>query len=183
MRDEALYHQYANWKMENDDVLKYLIDHDSDLLIRFRHVIEVTDHLYDRLIDDPSYSEEEHSIFETGFYYMLSQLEEITTLLEKAYDNDISMLETQAAGVNLLLATIDFQNELLSAGEFDQKDFDMLVAFEKDILNHLEKRESVPESVYEKIDQASAEMFSKMDVDYFPVNDIFLEIADELGLI
>lgn len=183
MKDESLYHQYANWKIDHDDILKYMLERNSDLMIRFRHVIEVTDHLYDRLIDDPSYSDEEHDIFETGFYYLLSQLDEITTLLEKSYDNDIEKLENQAAGVNLLLATIDFQNELMSAGEYDQKDLDRLVDVEHDILGHLEKQENVPQDMYEMVDKLSLEMFTKMDVEYFPVNDIFLEIADELGLI
>lgn len=85
MRDEKVYHEYASWKMENHDLLKYLVDNNSDLIIRFKHVIDVIDHLYDKLIDDPNFSDEEDHIFETGFYYLFDQIEEITGLLKTSY--------------------------------------------------------------------------------------------------
>ena len=80
MRDERVYHEYANWKLEHHDLLKYLVDNESDLTLRFKHVIDVTDYLYDKLIDDPNFSEEEDHIFETGFYYLFDQIEEIVKL-------------------------------------------------------------------------------------------------------
>jgi hypothetical protein len=80
MRDEKLYHEYANWKIEHHQLLKELVDRDSDLIIRFKHVIDVIDHLYDRLIDDTHYTDEEDQIFETGFYYLVDQIEEIFSI-------------------------------------------------------------------------------------------------------
>ena len=71
MRDELKYHEYANWKMENHDLLKYLTENNSDLMIRFKHVLDVTDYLYNKLIDDPNFSEDEDQIFETGFLLLV----------------------------------------------------------------------------------------------------------------
>jgi hypothetical protein len=48
-------------------------------------VIEVIDYLYDKLIDDVTYTEEEDHIFQTGFYYIRRQMEEIINLLKKSY--------------------------------------------------------------------------------------------------
>lgn len=183
MRDERIYHEYANWKIENHELLTYLVENNSDLIVRFKHVIEVIDHLYDKLIDDVSYSEEEDQIFETGFYYLFDQIDEILGLLKKSYQNNIKDLELRANDVNLLLSAIDFQNELLGVENFEQKDMDLLVDFEQNILKLLENKEDVPKELYEKLDLMSLEIFNKLNMEYFPINDIFLEIADELGII
>jgi len=172
MREERVYHEYANWKIENHELLTYLVESNSDLILRFKHVIDVTDHLYDKLIDNDKYTDEEDQIFETGFYYLFDQIEEIATLLKKSYQNKIKDLEERSKDVNLLLSAIDFQNELLS-----------VVDFEQNILKKLENKEEVPINMFEELDQITLEIFTKLNVDYFPVNDIFLEIADELGIL
>jgi soluble cytochrome b562 len=183
VRDERIYHEYANWKLENHELLKYLTDSNSDLMIRFKHVIDVTDHLYDKLIDDTKYTDEEDKIFESGFYYLFDQIDEISQLLNKSYQNNIKDLEDHAKDVNLLLSTIDFQNELMTVEDFEQGDLDKLVEFEEYILDVLKKKEVVPHDKFLELDKITFEIFNKLDVEYFPVNDIFLEIADELGLL
>jgi len=183
MRDERVYHEYANWKIENNDLLKYLVESNSNLILRFKHVIDVIDHLYDKLIDDATYTEDEDHIFETGFYYLFDQLEEITRLLKKSYQNDIKILELRAKDVNLLLSTIDFQNELLGVENFEQKDMDKLVDFEQDVTKRLENKEEIPLFMFDQLDEMTFIMFQKLNVEYYPINDIFLEIADELGIL
>ena len=183
MRDEKVYHEYANWKIENHDLLKYLVEGNSDLIIRFKHVIDVTDYLYDKLIDDETYTDEEDQIFETGYYYLYDQFEEIATILKRSYHNDIKHLESRAKDVNLLLSAIDFQNELLGVENFEQKDMDRLVDFEHQVLKSIESKEAVSIAKFEELDQMTLEMFSKLNVEYYPINDIFLEIADELGIL
>ena len=183
MRDEKVYHEYANWKIENHELLKYLVENNSDLILRFKHVIDVTDYLYDKLIDDESYTDDEDHIFETGFYYLFDQMEEITNLLKKAYQNNVQDLEKRAKDVNLLLSTIDFQNELLGVENFEQKDMDKLVEFEQFVLEKLEKKETIPDHMFSKLDKISYEIFNKLNLEYYPIDDIFLEIADELGIL
>ena len=78
MRDELKYHEYANWKLEHHELLKYLTENNSNLMIRFKHVLDVTDYLYDKLIDSKIFSEDEDQIFETGFYYLFDQIDKIS---------------------------------------------------------------------------------------------------------
>jgi hypothetical protein len=183
MRDERVYHEYANWKLENHDLLKYLMDSNSDLIIRFKHVLDVTDYLYDKLIDDKNYTEEEDHIFETGFYYVLDQLDQINQLLKENYQNDIKDLEKRSKDVNLLLSAIDFQNELISLESYEQKDMDSLIQFEEELLKILQHKGEVPKTMYDQLDHMTYEMFQRLNVEYFPIDDIFLEIADELGIL
>lgn len=183
MRDERVYHEYANWKIENHELLKYLIDSNSDLLIRFKHVLDVTDFLYDKLIDDNQYTDDEDHIFETGFYYVADQMDQITRLLKENYANKIKDLELRAHDVNLLLSAIDFQNEIVSLEKFEQKDLDSLIKFEEEVLKILQNKGEVPKDMYQKLDDLTYDIFQRLEVDYFPIDDIFLEIADELGIL
>lgn len=182
-RDESIYHEYANWKLEYNDLIKYLRENDSDLIVRFKHVFDVTDFLYDKLIDDPNFSDEENQIFETGFYYVFDQMDRIQDLLKNTYNDQIEALEKKAKDVNLLLSAVDFQNELLSAESFDQKDLDELMTFEQSIESKIKNKEELPESLFNDLDQLTYRIFQNMDVDYYPINDIFLDIADELGIL
>lgn len=183
MRDEIVYHEYANWKIEYDDLLKYLLENDSDLTIRFKHVIDVVDHLYDKLIDDPDFTDDEHHIFETGFYYVEDQIYEISKLLKSTFKDDVKALEQHAKDINLLLSTIDFQNELMGVEGYEEKDMETLVNFEKDILEVIESKQVVSKELYETIDETTLKMFQRLELEYYPVNDVFLEIADELGIL
>jgi hypothetical protein len=182
MRDELKYHEYANWKMEYHELLTYLTKNNSDLMIRFKHVLDVTDYLYDRLIDATDYSEDEDQIFETGFYYLFDQIDKITQLL-KPYQNDFLALEKKAKEINLLLSAIDFQNELASLEDYDESDMADLIDFEQDITKKLEKKEDISEDMFKRLDRMTFKIFQKLNVEYFPINDIFLQIADELGIL
>lgn len=182
-RDESIYHEYANWKLEFHDLLTYLRENDSDLIMRFKHVFDVTDFLYDKLIDDPDFSDEENQIFETGFYYVFDQIDRINKLLKETYQDQLDILEKHAKDVNLLLNAIDFQNELLSVEDYQQEDLDVLIKFEEKVETLLLKKENVPTDMFDELDQLSYRIFNDMEVDYYPINDIFFEIADELGII
>ena len=168
--------------MENHDLLKNLTENNSDLMIRFKHVLDVTDYLYNKLIDDPNFSEDEDQIFETGFYYLFDQIDKITQLL-KPYQNEFKALEKRAKEINLLLSAIDFQNELATLEDYDDTDMADLIDFEQEITKKIENKEEVEEDMYEKLDRITFEIFNKLDVEYYPINDIFLEIADELGIL
>jgi hypothetical protein len=183
MQDETIYNQYANWKLENDELIKYLREQDSNLIIRFKHIFEVVDYLYDQLIDEPKYTEEQHEIFVTGFYYLFDQMEKIQEILKDSYQNNIKTLEKFSKEVNLLLSTIDFQNELLSIEAYDVKHMNALLDFEYDVMDKLKHQQSIPKDMYKKLDEMTYKMFQEMDVDFYPIQDIFLEIADELGIL
>jgi hypothetical protein len=183
MLEERVYHEYASWKLEHHDLIEKMKTSKSNLILRFEHVLEVVDHLYDKMVDTLSYTEEELNIFETGFFYAADQIDEIKNLLEKTYANNLAELEKRSKDVNLLLSTLDFQNEILGVDSYDEKDLEKLMDFEKEVLNYLENKQEVPETMFHSLDQISLAIFKKMNVSFYPINDVFLEIADELGII
>lgn len=183
MRDELIYHEYAGWKLEHSELLNNLKQLDSPLIVRFENVLTVIGFLYDKLIDDPEFNEDDHEIFSTGFYYVYDQIEEIKKVLKDVYHNDYLELNLDSKKINLLLNTIDFQNELLSLEDYDQTAMQFLLDFEAEVLEKLNKKQSIEDSMYKKLDMESLKIFKKMQVDYYPIDTIFLEIADELGII
>lgn len=183
MRDELLYHEYAGWKLEHSELINNLKQMDSPLIIRFENVLTVVDHLYDKLIDDPEYSDDEHEIFTTGFYYVYDQVEEIKKILKDVYHNDYIQLNLNSKKINLLLNTIDFQNELLSQENYDLDAMQFLLDFESEIMEKLSNKEQLDEKMYEVLDVKTDEIFRKMNLEFYPIDVIFLEIADEMGII
>ncbi len=183
MRDELIFHEYAGWKLEHSELINNLKQMDSLLILRFENVLNVIDHLYDKLIDDPEFSEDDYDNFTFGFYYVFDQIEEIKRILSEFYHNDYFLLNLDAKKVNLLLNTIDFQNELLNIENYDQTSMQFLLDFEADLIQKLTNKQEIEDSMYEKLDVESLKMFKKMNLEFYPIDSIFLEIADELGII
>jgi hypothetical protein len=183
MNEEHIYHEYASWKLDKHDFLQTLITQESSLLLRFQHVFHVIDHLYTKMVDSLEYTEDEINIFQTGFYYLADQIDEIETILKKYFKEDLNALEKQAKDVNLLLSTIEFQQEILGLDEFQQEDLDKLMDFEKLLVDKISNQQPIPVQMFKDLDELTYKMFKRLNVDFYPIDDIYLEIADELGLI
>lgn len=181
--DEAAYNEFANWQLENDDLLKQLKNKAQGIYFRFDHIISVVQYYYDKLIDDENYTEDDDAIFKTGFYYLADQLEDVKTLLEEIYKNDIDELSKHSKEINLFLNTIDFQTELLNNELDDKEDIQRLMDFDQDVYNFITEKHPVPIDYYEELDALTLKIFKRLNINYYSINDIFLEIADELNIL
>jgi len=183
MRDESIYHEYSDWKLINNDLIEKLKAMDSPLIIRIEHVLNVVEYCYDKLIDDPNYTDEDHAIFEHGFYYIYDQMEEIKSLLKENYHNDFMALNLDAKKINLLLNTIDFENEMLNYDEYDEKGMQFFLDFEEAVKEKIINKEPITNEMYETLDVESDKIFKRMKVEVRLIQTIYMEIADELDLI
>jgi len=183
MRDELIYHEYAGWKLEHCELLNNLKELDSPIGLRVSNILSVLDFLYDKLIDDPSYSDEEDGIFNVGFQYIHQQVDEISSIISDIYNEDFEAFSNDGIKVNLLLNTIGFQEELLNYENLDTEGLNFFLNFEQEIIEKLKKKETIDESMFKRLDNESDKIFKRLSVDYYPIEIIFLEIADELGII
>lgn len=181
--DEKVYNEFANWKLENNDFLLKLEKEASGIFFRFKHVIKVVDHYYNKLIDDTEFNDDDDAIFRTGYYYLVDQLEDIKTLLSKVYKNNISELEKHSKEINLFLNTIDFQTELLNNELDDKEDIQRLMDFDQEVYDYITDKNPIPEDFYEELDLLTFKIFRRLNINYYSINDIFLEIADELNIL
>lgn len=181
---DALYHDYANWLLESSDLVEELKGLNSTIYERFKYVIEVLEFLYNKKIEEKQLSQEESNIFETGFYYVFDAFENIKLVLEHDYNGDTQVLNQHSSTMILLLDTLDFQNELIGAiEEPNEQHMQSLIDIEHEILTILEKQGDAPKELHEKLDNVTEGIYKELSMEYYPINNIFFDIADELGLI
>ena len=176
-----IYTDYANWKLENYDLIESLVKNKSKAISRFTSVIAVVDYLYDKYVEEKKLDEDLELIFSSGFDYIYDQFLMIETLLEKNFNNDINELEKYSKTINLLLYINDFQNEALNykEGTFDLKPLDDL---NNKVMNYLDKKENAPDEYFAILSDITSSMFDNLDTEFHTIDQIYYEIAVELGI-
>lgn len=176
-----IYTDYANWKLENYDLIESLVKNKSKAISRFTSVIAVVDYLYDKYVEEKKLDDDLALIFSTGFDYIYDQFLMIDTLLEKNFNNDINELEKYSKTINLLLYINDFQNEALNykEGTFDLKPLDDL---NDKVMNYLDKHKNAPDEYFAILSDITSSMFDNLDQEFHTIDQIYYEIAVELGI-
>lgn len=176
-----IYTDYANWKLENYDLIESLVKNKSKAIARFTSVIAVVDYLYDKYVEEKKLDEDLELIFSSGFDYIYDQFLMIETLLEKNFNNDINELEKYSKTINLLLYINDFQNEALNykEGTFDLKPLDDL---NNKVMAYLDKKENAPDEYFAILSDITSSMFDNLDTEFHTIDQIYYEIAVELGI-
>ena len=181
--DETAYHEYANWKLENNELLNKLNTEAEDIFFRFKHIIDVTNYFYDKLIDDANYAEQDDVIFKSGFYYLADQLEELKVLLKDVFNNDLNEAKKYFREINLFFNTLDFQAELINNDIELGADLETLMTFDKKVYEYLERKQNAPDELFAELDKITNNIYQKLNSNYYSINNIFLEIADELNIL
>lgn len=181
--DETTYHEYVNFKLENKEFLDKLESEGNDIYYRFKHVLDVVEYLYNSLVDKEDYGEQEHIIFETGYFYIVTQVEEIRDLLKTYYNDSIVQMNNSAKEVNLLLNTYDFQTEVSNYNSLDSDYTKSLLEFDKKIIKYFENKEVIPENLYLELDIIVSKLYEDLEINYYTLNTIFLEIAEQYNII
>ena len=182
MIEESLYQEYNQWKESHKEVISFLYENDSLLLVRFDYILEVLDYLFDKLIDDPTYSESEHEIFVTGFLYMKDQFVILSELLKDIFKNDLSRLNEQATNINFLLNVIDLENDLLDDEKINEEDILELKELATEVQTKMNQNQNLTDEDYDYLDNIS-EKLTKKAANYTSIHEVFLEIANFLELI
>ncbi len=181
--DDKVFHNYASWLIENSNLFDKLNLAESSLMDRYKHVFDVIQHLYDKNIESEALDDEEFNIFNAGFYYLFEQFDQISLILEHTYNGDIYALDKQAPTIILLLNTIEMENELYEALEGEEEKTKPLTDIEQEILSIIERKEDAPVELYEKLDQVSVKLYDEYGLNFYPIGDIFYDIAGEYDLL
>jgi len=182
MKDETQYTLFSTWKDKNKQLLSKLQDHDTLIYFKFSHILAVVSHLYDQLIDNEHYGDDEDVIFITGFNYLDSMIEDLKQIVKAYFNNDLDSLIKHDKELCLVMDAIEFQNELLRFEEPRQADIKTFNDFEIKILEKIAGGQVLSPADYEELDSKSATIFQQYTNEYMPITSIFLKIADELEL-
>lgn len=170
-----IYTDYANWKFENIDFIKKLVETRSKTISRFTSVIAVVDYLYELYIKKNTLDEDQQVFFSVGFDYIYDNFYTIKTLLDYKFDKDYTQLEACAKTINLLLYVNEFQAELLEHN-VDTKKLD---DFEAQINHYLDKKENVPDVFFPMLNDIVNPIFEQNGIELNSIESIFYEIAVE----
>ncbi len=177
------YEDYQGFKNDNEVLINDLVKTKSPIIARFKHVLAVVDYLYAKHKDLKDNESDEDLIFQTGYSYVFDRFNTIDLIYTKIFDKNFNEMNKYAKTINLLLYTIDFQDEIKSIDENNTTEYNSLVAFEDLILKKLEGKEHADDIFFGMLNDISTKAFSNLDVEYYGLNEIFYDIALELEII
>ena len=91
-------------------------------------------------------------------------------------------MEKQQKTIELLLDAIEFQNDIYSMLDEPEvvQDF---VELEQDIFSYIEKKSPAPDELFEKLNEVSIRVYGEHELDFYPIKEIFYDIAEQFNLI
>lgn len=182
IQDEIVYQEYANWRLENSELIEFVEKSETSIKNTFEHVLSVVDYLYNDLIDNPEYGEEEDAIFQFGFHYLVFKYDEIKYILKNFCKDDYKKLESISKTINLMFHVLEFQQALLEHDLITNEEVEEIIDLEKEIQYYIERCENAPDDIFEKVDKKSLEIFTKSNHEFESIESIFAEIAVSLEL-
>lgn len=179
--EDIIYTDYANWLIEVDDLLKLLKKEESFLYYRYKHILNVLNHLYYIKVETNDLTPDQEAIFSVGFSFLFEQYEQIWTLLKHTYDNNLKAMNKQQKTIELLLSVHEFQIDVEAV--IDVKETGVFLEIEDEINTYINNKQEAPETLFEKLDVASSRVYEENEIDYYPISEIFFDIAIEYNLV
>jgi hypothetical protein len=178
--DEFIYKDYASWKLENVEMLQKFQQNHNVIFERLEPVYAVVEYIYDMVCEKQTMDEDLETIFEVGFNYLHAQIEVIKIYFESLFKSDCDDFEDYAEMLLFLLYIYDIRNDLENHG-FDSG-IEELSNAETYIENVIMERRNESEYVRNLMGEALKKVEETIDYDYVSIIDIYVEIAENLGI-
>lgn len=179
--EDVIYTDYANWLLEIDDLLKLLKNQESFVYYRYKHILDVLNHLYYIKVETNDLTDEQDDIFSVGFSYLFDQFDQIDLLLKHTYNNELKELHLQQKTIELLLSIHEFQIDVEAI--IGTKEMEEFLELEDEVNIYINEKKEAPENLFEKLNAISANIYEKNNLDYYPISEIFFDIAIEYNLV
>lgn len=177
------YQDYLSFKEDKYELIEFLVKNDSNIISRFKHVLAVVDFLYEKHCDDNSTDATEENIFQAGYNYVFERFNLIELMLKKTFNDDLEEMESFAKTINLILYVNDFKDEVSNIDDSNENAINEFSQYEDKILSILENKEHAKDADFALLDDISIRVFETIGEDYYGINEIFYDIALELGII
>lgn len=177
---EFVFNDYCNWKLENENLIYNLINNKSELISRFKHVYDVVEYYSDKMAEDGKLNDDELQIVESGFDYLYDQIQNISILLKQYFNDDLLEMEDYSELINLYLYSLDFLNEAQEDEKINPENIKLLEQYSDRIYDLICQRKAATPELHAELDSLCMGIFGET---YYGVNEIFLDIANELGIL
>lgn len=178
---ERLLKEYNGWLADHKNFYEHLQSHQSALYLRFQPVYDVMLFLYNEYKDHVNdMSEDIEKIFQIGLEYIHMQFFTAEVYLEKTFNNDFHNFLEYDRVISYLLFLEDLKYELIEKSiDYDQEELEKLNDYLDEII---EERQTIPENLNLFVDSKVFKIINADDYHFTGIIDIFVEIADALGL-
>ncbi len=178
--DNLIYRDFAAWKLENHDVIETFHKNESAIYERLNPIYSVLNHIYDILVEEKQLDEDLDTIFITGFNYLNSQFEIIKIYFETLFQSQCDDFNNYSEMVLYLLYIYDIRTDMENNNI--NSDIIELNELETCIENMIMERGNDFDYIKDKINETLKLVFGKMNYEFVSIVDIFVEIAENLGI-
>ena len=178
--DNLIYRDFASWKIENHEIIETFKKNKSVIYDRLEPVYSVLNYIYNLLIEENKLDDDLDIIFRSGFDYLHTQFEIIRIYFETLFQSHCDDFKTYSEMVLYLLYIYDIRIDMES-NDIDS-DIDELNELETYIENMIVERRNDFDYVKNQMNETLQIVFNKLKYDYVSIVDIFVEIAENLGI-
>jgi hypothetical protein len=178
--DNFILRDYASWKLENHEFLELLSKNSNEIYDRIEPVYLVLERIYEIACDESDLDNDLETIFLFGFEYIHSQMTLIKIYYDSLFKGNYSEFAEYSKTLLYLMYIYEIRSDLESH-DIDS-DIESLNTLETYIENTIMERKDDTLYIEKMMNEALKEVFSKVDYDYVSIIDIYVEIAENLGI-
>ncbi|MBU1020235.1 MAG: hypothetical protein KJ847_03400 [Firmicutes bacterium] len=178
--DNLIYKDYASWKIENHEVIETFKTNHSIIYERLEPVYVVLEHIFDLAVNQEEVDEDLETIFHVGFNYLHAQFDIIKIYFETLFQSKCDDFANYSNLILYLLFIFDIKSDLEN-NEIDSN-IPELNDLEVLIENMIMERSEKFDFINDKMNETLKVVYAKMNYEYVSIIDIFVEIAENLGL-
>jgi hypothetical protein len=179
MKDEEIYRKYHEITNHYSQLIAQALNSDSIIYYRIDVCITVLDYLLNEYMTLSKLSEDEEVIFKVVLDYFENQLLELTNLLKEYFNNDLKLFFEHEQQIDLIMNTIEFQNEMLRIEHGQAADLKYFKDYETRLVTKLKNQVSFEQQDFTELDQQSAKIFKQYQ-DFYPLKFIIDDIESKL---
>jgi hypothetical protein len=178
---ERLLADYRAWKLEQDEFLEELEEHDTMIYDRWLPVLAVMDHLDEKIRTKAIKPNQEiETIAETGAAFLNDQVQTAKLYLDTAFKGDLHHFLEYETVVCYLLTIDDVRYELAEKNAaFDPEGF---MALQDELESILDEKKEIPDALGIYVDDKVKALSGEHYDSFYGIIDIFMDVADALGI-
>lgn len=178
--DEFVLKDYASWKIENHVIIDTFQHNHNMIYERLEPVYVVLEHIYNMACEQQEIDEDLESIFTIGFEYLHSQFNMIKIYFESLFQSNCEDFETYQEMMLFLMYIYDVRTDLENHDQ--DSDIEALNNAETYIEDMIMERNEDYDYVRNLMSEALKDVFEQIDYEYVSIIDIYVEIAENLGI-
>ncbi len=177
--DNFYFRDYASWKLEHYKFLEGLKTC-KNVYERIEPIYVVLNYLYNQAINNETFDEDLETIFRFGFEYLNNHIAVLNIYYDTLFGKNYEEMAKYAEQLSYLMYIYELRIDLEQHGfESNLKELNDVEAI---IENAIMERSDNINELRIKLNEVLKKVFSQINYEYSTITDIYVEIAENLGI-